>query len=129
MCLNNKYDKPCSRKTGWKLFVKREDGTLRTGVCSANIIEFPEGQWIADPNKMESLGYGSCSYQPGFHIFLSRESARKVKIEESRRGRGSLVLRRVRFKGLIAYGRIHWNFSPPFYTTAVVAKKCKVLPE
>ncbi len=128
MCLSTKYKKKSGRKTGYKLLYRTHDdsGDLETGQCGAGRVVISRKSFTTDPKSDTSLTRPI--YPMGFHIFLSRKSAERVRMETG----ASTVLCKVRFKDEVAYGKVRWHCHQPFcsvvfHTSAVVARKCKII--
>lgn len=80
--------------SGYKIFLKEKDGSLKSPVFLSSGVK-PEGEWITDTNPG--------SYRDaGFHTYLRLEDARKAY---DRFTGYEFVIRRVRYRNAVAYGR------------------------
>lgn len=129
MCLRIVHDGKSNRKTGYKLLYPRTHGGFETGCVGVGKVQVGTERYITDPNTDPIVGYDpdGIRYPAGFHIFLSREVAKKVQ----RLIRSRPTLCKVRFKDEVAYGKVRWYFREkgckPFYASTVVARRCMIV--
>ncbi len=111
MCLDTLEDFPV-KDCGWKVFIRCRD---KLGGPFRNYV-FPVNKWLdannGKGNTVLSTNDEDKKYKAGFHIYASREAARES---------GYNVVKRVKFKEVIATGRQNGH-------KVIVAKKVLVMP-
>ncbi len=111
MCLCRLVDFPMTKNYGWKIFDKHSDGKLygfwRGGV-------FPVNCWLIAKPALIATSQTAKLYTAGFHLYASREDARKANYSKS-------TIRKVKFKDIITTGLQGSH-------RVIVAKKLLVIP-
>lgn len=105
MCLDTLSKMKTRRKTGYKLLYRQVGNKgraeLTTGYCNGKRQTLRVGEWVTDKPACSMIGSCSNAYPSGFHIFLSKRDAEYFR---SQMGWSYAVLRKVRFKNVVAVG-------------------------
>ena len=100
MCLSKLLpDMKVTKDFGWKVFVKNP---LTGTICGPYYGKvFNENKWNCDSSNIRiSISY-SIRYSSGFHVFLTRKAARRLKDAAPLL---NLVILKVKFKNIVARG-------------------------